>query len=520
LTLPVAVIISGLAGFISLSYEILWFRALSFATGGRAWTFGILLGVFLLGLAMGARIAEKTVKAGAAPRPRDHLGGLGVRFLVANLVAFLAIPLMAATIKVGGGLLALEAIGLAAVGWGSGLPLLSEVAVGPDYRAGRKLSYIYGGNIVGSVTGTLVTGFVLLDVLSIRSVAVILGVSGLVLSLYLIYMSRPRGKRLWVISAGAVFGTLCIAASPSLFDRLYEKLLFKGLLPTSERFADVVENRSGVITVTPDREVFGSGAYDGWISTDLVADSNHIVRAYALAALRDKPREVLMIGLSTGAWAQVLAHMPGVENLTVVEINPGYLRLIAKYPEVASLRTNPRVDVVIDDGRRWLARHGDHRFDAIVMNTTFHWRAHVTNLLSREFLRLARANLRRGGILYFNTTSSDDVLKTAFVEFPYGMRFRNFVAVSDSPVHWNSQRFRSVLENYSIDEKKVFDVKREEDRVAFERVAAVGDQPESASWEGIESRERALPRLSGGVIVSDDNMVPEWESALIHRIGR
>ena len=33
-----------------------------------------------------------------------------------------------------------------------------------------------------------------------------------------------------------------------------------------------------------------------------------------------------MIGLSTGAWAQVIANLRGVERLTVVEINRGYLR--------------------------------------------------------------------------------------------------------------------------------------------------------------------------------------------------
>ena len=81
---------------------------------------------------------------------------------------------------------------------------------------------------------------------------------------------------------------------------------------------------------------------------------------------------------------------------------------------VSSLLANPKVHIVIDDGRRWLASNPARRFDVIVMNTTFHWRAHTTNLLSEEFLRLARAHLRAGGILHYNTTGSEDALKRAF----------------------------------------------------------------------------------------------------------
>ena len=64
------------------------------------------------------------------------------------------------------------------------------------------------------------------------------------------------------------------------------------------------------------------------------------------------------------------------------EINPGYLQLITQEPEVASLLINPKVTIVTDDGRRWLDRNPERHFDAIVSNTTYYFRANVTNLLS------------------------------------------------------------------------------------------------------------------------------------------
>src|SRR3569833_2370674 len=114
-----------------------------------------------------------------------------------------------------------------------------------------------------------------------------------------------------------------------------------------------------------------------------------------------------MIGLSSGSWAQVGVNNPAVRHLTIVEINPGYLQLIEKHEEVRSFLRNPKVEIVTDDGRRWLRAHPKGKFDLIVMNTTFHWRAHSSNLLSVEFVTILGQHLKPGGVLFYNTTSSD-----------------------------------------------------------------------------------------------------------------
>jgi spermidine synthase len=112
---------------------------------------------------------------------------------------------------------------------------------------------------------------------------------------------------------------------------------------------------------------------------------------------------------------------PRVQKFTAVEINPGYLPLIQERPFVSSLLRNPKVELAIDNGRRWLIAHPERKFDLVVMNTTFNWRANGTNLLSREFLQLIRSHLQPGGIAFYNTTWSGDVQLTGTTEFP--MRF-------------------------------------------------------------------------------------------------
>jgi spermidine synthase len=276
------------------------------------------------------------------------------------------------------------------------------------------------------------------------------------------------------------------------------------------RFLHIAETKSGVITVTQDGTVFGGGIYDGRFNIDPMHDTNGIVRAYALSSFHPSPKEVLMIGLSSGSWAEVIANHPQLEKLTIVEINPGYLRLIPLYPEVAGLLRNPRVEVVIDDGHRWLLRNPRRKFDVIVMNTTFNWRAHTTNLLSVEFLQLIRSHLRPGGVHFYNTTSSDEVQITGVTVFPYGLRVRNFLAVSDSPIHVDRERWRNVLAAYRIEGKPVFELAKSEHRKRLKEILSYTGIVADARAEPMEYAEAIRHRLKGKRMVTDDNMGTEW----------
>ena len=502
MTLPLAIVIVSITGFIALSYEILWFRALSFVTGGSPAVFGLLLGAYLAGLAFGSFASGIFCRDRAALGVRKYLRHIAVFVLLANVFGFLVLPLLAwVTIRSGAhpafGLIALSSAMLGAV-----LPLVSHFGIAPDRMAGTHLSYLYAANIAGSVAGSFLTGFLLLEILPIRAIAALLMIGGALTVVVLLVLGGVHGRALVASSALiALFTGWIVTTTPWLFDRFYERLLPARESIGEDRFVDVVENRSGVITVTQDRTVYGGGAYDGKISTDLVNDQNRIVRAYAISALHPAPRHVLLIGLASGSWAQVIANHPQVESLTVVEINPGYLRLVAKYPQVASLLVNPKVKIIIDDGRRWLTRN-DRRFDMIVSNTPFHWRAHSTNLLSVEYCRLVRAHLRPGGVYYFNTTGSAAALKTAMVEFPYGMRVMSLAAVSPNPITFDTLRFKRILADYRIDGHRVLEPAGPTEREV--RMQEVLNSVET------EDRESILRRLVATTVVTDDNMLPEW----------
>jgi spermidine synthase len=291
-----------------------------------------------------------------------------------------------------------------------------------------------------------------------------------------------------------------------------ETLQWKGAAD-AKSFVQVVENRSGIITVDADGTVFGHGMYDGRFNVDLKHDNNGIIRPYALSLFHPAPRNVLMIGLSSGSWAQVIANNPDVASLTIIEINPGYRALIAQAREVASVLSNPKVTIITDDGRRWLRLNPDQKFDAIVSNTTWHFRANVTNLLSGEFLDLVRAHLNAGGIFFYNTTDSARVQRTGCLAFAEGARFTNHMVVSPAPIAWDFSRWRRTLESYRIDGRPVFDPSRAEDRAALDRLMAIETSATSnapASDRPIEGCPDILARTTGKRVVTDDNMGSEW----------
>jgi spermidine synthase len=391
-------------------------------------------------------------------------------------------------------------------------PLVSHISVAPDRRAGARLSYLYLANIVGSTAGTILVGFVLMDHWSMRGLSVFLLILGLAMGAAIAVRAVRASRRLAVLASVTAMALGAIVFARPLFYSVYERMLYKAEYRPELKFAHLIESRSGVIGVSADAIVYGGGAYDGRFNTSLLHDSNGIVRAYVIGALHPKPRRVLMIGLSSGSWAQVIANHPSVEEVTIVEINPAYLRLIPLYQNVASLLRNPKVKIVIDDGRRWLVGNPARRFDFIAMNTTFHWRAHTSNLLSTDFLRLIRAHLLPGGVAFYNTTGSGEVLRTGATVFPYALRILNFLAVSDRPLVFDRDSLQNTLTSYRIEGKPVLDLSRDEDRGKLSEILAWpnrvgGVDPASAPIEYAPTiRQRCRDKL----IITDDNMGTEW----------
>ncbi|HKV04381.1 MAG TPA: hypothetical protein VJO53_04655 [Candidatus Acidoferrales bacterium] len=512
LPMNAAMLIAGLSGFVALGFEIEWFRVFSLAASDRAPAFALLLSAYLGGIAAGSFVSEKLVEgkgSGAIMRV------IGLMMLTAGVLSVYLPPLVAALMVRGIPFLwSAPAFYLTAALMGSVLPLTCQLAVSADDRAGRGVSLVYVSNIFGSALGSLGVGFVVMNHFGLRQVSLQLGLAAVVAGAIVLFFAEGRFRMapVWAMSA-AVVALVAVPAGSRFYSLLFERLIFGTRPEASEPLAHVVENRNGVISVTARTAVFGGGVYDGNFNVDPTNDINFIVRAYALSSFAPAPRRVFVLGLSSGSWAQVIANNPGVESMDIVEINPGYLQLIPRYAEVRSLLQNPKVHIYIDDARRWLTARPDEHYDAIVANGSYYWRDHSSHLLSVEFLQLMRAHLNPGGVYYYNTTESDDAIATGLHVFPYGLRVLNFLAVSDSPIVVDKQRWLEVLRKYMIDGVPVFRADSPKSEQTLAAYMALADSVKAAPrLLGMEYSDSLNARLGNRLTFTEDNMGWEWRS--------
>ena len=508
-----AMLLAGLSGFIALGFEILWFHVFSVASSDRAPAFALLLCTYLAGIAAGSVLSEKVTAGRRSESLVRFIGGLLV--LSGALSAYLP-PLVASLMARKIPFLASAPIFFVTAALiGSVLPLLCQLAVSPERQAGQGVSLIYVSNIAGSALGSLGVGFVFLQYFALKQTSLAMGLSAVIAGsiLLIFYFGRRSRPPAWAIVL-TIAGLAAVPLSLPLYRLLYERLVFGARAEASVPFVHTVENRNGMIGVTRDGAVFGGGVYDGYFNIDPVNDVNLVVRVYLLSAICPSPKRVLVIGLASGSWAQILANHPQLEALDAVEINPGYLQLIPQYSMVQSFLHNPKVRIYIDDGRRWLYAHPEARYDAIVANTTFNWRDHSSGLLSVEFLNLIRSHLNRGGIYYFNSTESEETIATALSVFPYGLRVINFVGASDSPIVVDRERLTDTLHRYKIDGTLPFD--SQSNPAAQKTLAAyvglVDTLKAPPRFLGMEYSDSLRARLGRRLIITDDNMGLEWRS--------
>lgn len=504
LSLSAGMMLAGASGFIALAYEIIWCRVFSFATATDPKVFAYLLAAYLLGIAIGSLVAEHICKQ--IDSHKDGVFGVGMAFFGANLWALFVAPefanLYADMPHRYGMYVGFAFVTFAAALLSLNFPLLSHLTITPDHSAGSKLSYLYFSNIIGASLGSLVVGYVMFEYLSLRTLSLILAGIGLTLGIAVMAWAGDTFRRL---AGFVIIAVMALGVASVRFDGFYN--LFLGL-----DWAEVLENRHEVITTTSGGAIFGGGGYDGAFNTDPIKNNNWIIRLYAALTLHPAPKNVLMVGLSSGSWAQVIVNDPRVEHLTVVEINPGYLKLIPKHPEVASLLQGPKMNLIIDDGRRWMISHPNERYDFIVMNTAIHWRANSTNLLSQEFLQILKPHLNPGGVYFFNSTASPEAEITACDAFPYIVRISNFIAGSDSPLHLDKQKLIQSLLDFRIDSKPIIpDPSLKEVRQEFSIISGDVDRADKGGKVGIFEYGPSLrASLKNARIVTDDNMAVEW----------
>jgi spermidine synthase len=237
-------LLAAAGGFVSLSYEIFFFRTVSYASGSSATAFAATLSAFLVGLASGSRQAGSHCETlSRAQAMRRAVRGL----VAATLLGAMFLPLLDHLAWLDRGIIgvAMLMVYLVARFWGSLLPYLAELGVKIDGHVGMQTAHLNLANIVGAALGSILTGFVLMDRMSLVGLALTLVVMGLLCTALLVTaLELPPQQKRTQMGIMAAVGMLALLAVPHWSAKVLESLQWKGA-SGAKPFLQVVENRSG-----------------------------------------------------------------------------------------------------------------------------------------------------------------------------------------------------------------------------------------------------------------------------------
>lgn len=486
-------LIAFFSGFLSLAQEILWMRLISFVGISVPQTFSFTLAVFLIGIAVGAYVGKIICKKNKELKV-SYLGNI---FFLAGIIDILLIIgiYLHSHYSTPNVLVLGVCVFVCAAVRGIIFPMVHHIGTEAS-KTGSQISNVYFSNVFGSASAPLLISFFALDFFNTQQVYLII----CLLTLVVAGLCHNKINIKLLYFSFIIVPFILMFFPEKIFHEFSKNSYQENIYPSY-----ILENKHGFIQVYEDNKdqiVFGANVYDGKLNTNIFHNSNGIDRAYLIAALNPKAENILVIGLSTGSWAKVLSLMPDIKKMTIIEINPNYVQLIKKYPEVKGLLNDPRVEIVIDDGRKWLKKNNDNKFDTILMNTTWHWRAYGSNLLSQNFIKIINQSLNEKGLVFYNTTESMNAYSTAKTVFPYVYQYKFFVlgAKQSQELDIATLTHNLCLMRDPITQKSTFN-----DLSECVRAANIINSNKLIPFEKIKLDEKHKQ------VITDDNMITEFK---------
>jgi spermidine synthase len=370
-------------GAVSMAMEIVWLRQFTPYVGPSIYTFAAILTLYLGASFVGSCIYRARLRGGGAPSE--------VAWILSGVLSLL--PLCAADPYMpmpGWGRIAVGIIPFCMTMGFLTPSLVDRRSAGDPERAGTA----YAVNVLGCILGPLLAGFVLLPRMSERCALVALAMplfaAGLMAALGRRRGDAPGWGRLNPVAVYAVLvgiGAGAASFSSSFEDRWAAEE--SGHLETRRDYqADVIACGSGL-----DQNLLVNG-----IGMTQVTSITKMMAHLPLALLTRPPRNALVICFGMGTTFRSLLSW-GIPT-TAVELVPSVPRLFGYFHADADrLLESPSARVVIDDGRRFLARSSD-TFDVITIDPPPPMESAGTGLLyTTEFYALVKARLSADGIM-------------------------------------------------------------------------------------------------------------------------
>lgn len=417
-------LLAALSGFTALGCQVLWTRLLAEYYGGTVYSFSIILAVFLLGLGIGSSLG-----ATASRRVRNPLAWLFLLqiflgaaiwwsgYSINNLIhrVFLfgitpdyigADPLFISK-SMNDLLRTLMTILPAALVWGSIFPMLLSVVSRNQQDPGQASGRLYAANTLGAVFGALCMTLATIPLLGTEAgQQIVMAVAVLGAGIILWVMPRPQG---WSVSStGGVVACLLVLILVFFPTPLNQNMSLLGRLQSYWDRYELLAFEQGVNSTVGVSDFERSGNYyrrlhvSGKVVASSFPEDMRLQRllAHLPAMFQDDPRSALIIGFGAGVTAGTFTLYDSIERIVIVEIEPLVPELSGEFfrEENLDVLNDPRVELIIDDGRHYLATT-EEKFDIITTDPIHPWVKGAASLYSREFYDLVKAHLTPQGFV-------------------------------------------------------------------------------------------------------------------------
>ena len=408
------VLLYAASGFLALGLEMVWFRVADVVLKSTAYTFGTVLGLYLLGVAAGTFAGRRDLRRsplatflaleavigiwaiGAilalchAPETwpfmpelidsmKEYRGQLGPGAEPSVLARNIDIPsflFLVPTLTIGLAFLALQ----------------SSVQMSAD-ESPRRTGLLQAANILGSLAGSLIIGLAALA--SLGTAGTLRALGGLSLA-FAVLGWRRFGAALFGPPVALLAGLVALIPDNAT--------LWKALHGRADARTIVAEDASSVVALTRSTRGAYRVSVNGFGHSRLPFGGIHSVLGAMPLVWHPSPRHIAIVGLGSGNTAWAALGRLDVERVVVYEIARPQLPALEalrrrnEYPALEALLGDPRMELRLSDGRHGLATR-EETFDAIEIDALYPFVAWSGNIYSREFFELCRRRLRPGGLL-------------------------------------------------------------------------------------------------------------------------
>jgi spermidine synthase len=357
-------------GFTSMAMEVVWTRGFTPVMKTTIYAFAFLLAVFLLATWIGSYLYRRHESRGHAKSLFDLLLWLALASIIPLLVNdprfHHRMVLVLMSIVPFCGIL------------GYLTPqLIDKYSLGYPDRAGRA----YAINILGCILGPLCAGYILLPLIGVKWSLLLLASPFAVL--FVAYAKRAVLRSVWLIVLIATFGV-----SATLIRTYEDGQFYKEAQVRRDHTATVIAYGEGL-----DKRLLVNG-----IGITNLTPITKIMAHLPLAMKTSKPERALVICFGMGTTFRSLMSW-GIEVVAVELVPSVYESFPFFFEDAPALLRDPKGQIVIDDGRRYLKRTRQS-FDVITIDPPPPVEAAGSSLLySVEFYQDVKSRLKPTGIL-------------------------------------------------------------------------------------------------------------------------